>query len=67
MCDLCSKDRTKREKAQADSRYTADRLQELANAYRHIANGELNPHGEESKKVVLQAKMLIRVLVDEWV
>lgn len=67
MCELCSSDPEAKRKAISHNLHIAKKLNELANKYGEFASGDLDPNSDGAAIVAVQAKSLIRLLVDEWV
>ena len=67
MCDLCSADKKEQQQARDWHLMYADRFEELATFYRQMARGILKPHSDDTKKVGLLARLIVRELVDTWI
>lgn len=67
MCNLCAGTEEERVAARRNNIFQAKQMEALAKAYRDMASGMLNPHGDEAKKVGNVARSLVRELVAEWV
>jgi len=66
MCDLCGTfEETKQGKRAC--RYMAERLDKMRHHYMQLAIGAVKPHTEEAKKSELNAKLIIRKLVEDYI
>ncbi len=67
MCGLCSSDPEERQRERRDCIATADALEQLAEHYRDLGSGTVNPHSDDAKIVGFAARNIVRLLVMEWV
>ncbi len=66
MCDLCSEIREVRESARAVLGYEEAKLEKMAFYLRQLRTNKMTPHSEEAKKIAMQARNIIRYLVNDW-
>lgn len=67
MCDLCNTDEAVRDARRDELEYWAERMRAMANNYDAMAAGTIDPHGEAAKVVGIQAREIVRELVNAWV
>lgn len=67
MCELCGGTETERESARIAMIFQAEQMEALAAAYRRMASGTISPHSDDSKKVGMVARSVVKELVAEWV
>jgi len=66
MCGLCSERVNEKQAAQEGALRRAHQLREMASIEERLADGRIQPHGEETKKASTLARVLIRYLVEDW-
>jgi hypothetical protein len=67
MCELCDQDPAVREAARARAADFAADLAQLADAYRGMACGKINPHSNAATLLGVKVRNVIRELVAEWI
>ena len=66
MCRLCGGTPEERAKAAEYERARATELRRMAAHIERLANGHVEPHGEEAARYAEKARSIIRYLVMEW-
>jgi hypothetical protein len=67
MCNLCSTDPAEKKRAEESHKYWATRFESLAADYRRLAERRISPHSEEAKMIGARARLVIRLLVGDWI
>ncbi len=65
-CDLTDSDPEIRKKAQISLINKAEQVRALANKLSDLAYGGMKPHSEQAKLLAINAKHVIRQLVEDW-
>ena len=67
MCDWCERDTDEKRKRLRDHGDSVALIFErMAVYYRGLGLGGIKPHGEEAAGLRIKARVLIRLLVEEW-
>jgi hypothetical protein len=66
MCDLCSKDPIERKRGEEANERLAVWLEGFAYKLRQMNKGHIRPHSHEASIMALDTKVIIRMLVEEW-
>jgi len=66
MCNLCGTEE-ERQNGRKSEGIKADDFQRMANYCRGLATGNIKPHSDDMKPVVLLAKTLLRTLVNDYI
>lgn len=66
MCDLCSAVPKELEMARKETLFEAEQLKQLAEQFQKLANGIIQPHGEEAKVIGIKARQVIKFLAEDW-